>query len=194
MLAGGVLGIAVIIAWYLTAGELGLNFMEEAEFLEGDQKPYASGVQSLTFVQPSAVFIRFVETGLNSIFINFSLIAALGIILGSMTYAILFKKFRIEWFSSFNDFINHIVGGFLMGVGGVLALGCTIGQGVSGMSTLAIGSMLSLTFIIFGSAITMKIQLYKMVYEDCSYIAAFVCGMCDLRLLPNGIRKFDPVS
>ena len=194
LLAGGVLGIAVIIAWYLTAGELGLNFMEEAEFLEGDQKPYASGVQSLTFVQPSAVFIRFVETGLNSIFINFSLIAALGIVLGSMTYAILFKKFRIEWFSSFNDFINHIVGGFLMGVGGVLALGCTIGQGVSGMSTLAIGSILSLTFIIFGSAITMKIQLYKMVYEDCSYIAAFVCGMCDLRLLPNGIRKFDPVS
>ena len=111
-----------------------------------------------------------------------------------MTYAILFKKFRIEWFSSFNDFTNHIVGGFLMGVGGVLALGCTIGQGVSGMSTLAIGSILSLTFIIFGSAITMKIQLYKMVYEDCSYIAAFVCGMCDLRLLPNGIRKFDPVS
>ena len=61
LLAGGVL--AAVIAWYLTAGELGLNFMEEAEFLEGDQNPMPA-VFKLTFVQPSAVFIRLLKLDL----------------------------------------------------------------------------------------------------------------------------------
>lgn len=52
----------------------------------------------------------------------------------------------------------HILGGTAMGFGGVLALGCTIGQGVTGMSTLALGSLLSLISIIFGSALAMKVQ------------------------------------
>jgi hypothetical protein len=45
-----------------------------------------------------------------------------------------------------------------MGFGGVLALGCTVGQGITGMSTLALGSVLSLLSIIAGSVVTMKIQ------------------------------------
>jgi hypothetical protein len=53
-----------------------------------------------------------------------------------------------------------------MGTGGVLALGCTIGQGVSGMSTLALGSLIALLSIITGGAFGMKFL------EEGSVIAA----------------------
>ena len=53
----------------------------------------------------------------------------------------------------------------LMGIGGVLAMGCTIGQGVTGLSTLALGSFLTLVSIIAGSAATMKYQYYLMMRE-----------------------------
>ena len=59
-----------------------------------------------------------------------------GIILGSFLYVILTGKFRLETFSDREDMIRHIQGGVLMGFGGVLALGCTVGQGLTGMSTL----------------------------------------------------------
>ena len=58
-----------------------------------------------------------------------------------------------------SDLRNHIVGGMLMGFGGVTALGCTIGQGISGFSTLALGSIVTFLAIIAGSAATMKYQV-----------------------------------
>jgi len=63
------------------------------------------------------------------------------------------------------EMANHIVGGMLMGFGGITALGCTIGQGISGFSTLALGSMLTLAAIIAGSAATMKWQYWRMTRE-----------------------------
>ena len=58
-------------------------------------------------------------------------------------FAVVTRKFRIEWFATVRDFVNHAVGGVLMGIGGVLSMGCTIGQGVTGISTLAMGSILT---------------------------------------------------
>jgi len=54
-------------------------------------------------------------------------------------YSILTRKFRIEWFASWKDFVVHIIGGPLMGIGGVLSMGCTIGQAVTGATTMAMG-------------------------------------------------------
>ena len=103
-------------------------------------------------------------------------------------------KFRIEWFASWKDFAVHIIGGLLMGIGGVLAMGCTIGQAVTGASTMAMGSFLTFFAIVFGSALTMKIQFYKMVYEEeASFSKALVAGLADMKLLPNSFRKFDKV-
>ena len=79
-----------------------------------------------------------------------------------------------------------------MGFGGVLALGCTIGQGITGMSTLALGSILTFASIIFGSAMTMKIQYYKMVYEDeATFGKAFITALVDMKLLPASMRQLD---
>jgi len=74
-------------------------------------------------------------------------------------------QFSIEWFVSMKDFANHAVGGVLMGVGGVLSMGCTVGQAITGMSTVAIGSMLTFLAIVMGAAGTMKYQYWRMMQE-----------------------------
>jgi hypothetical protein len=120
--------------------------------------------------------------------------ALLGVIAGSFLWSLINRSFRIEWFASFGDFVNHLVGAILMGFGGVLAMGCTIGQGITGVSTLAVGSFVTLISIILGSALTMKVQYYKMVYEDeASVFSALVTSLADMHLLPNSLRKHEAV-
>ena len=81
----------------------------------------------------------------------------------------------------------------LIGIGGVLALGCTIGQGVTGISTLALGSFITLIFIILGAAITMKIEFYNAVYEDCSFFDSLRSSLADLNLIPNKFRALEKI-
>ncbi|MCH7956477.1 MAG: YeeE/YedE family protein, partial [Proteobacteria bacterium] len=64
--------------------------------------------------------------------------------------------FRVESFVDANDMFRHIIGGAIMGMGGVMALGCTIGQGLSGFSTLALGSLIALLSIIAGGVLGIK--------------------------------------
>jgi hypothetical protein len=81
-----------------------------------------------------------------------------------------------------------------MGIGGILALGCTIGQAVTGVSTLALGSFLAFASIVFGSAMTMKIQYYKLVYEEeATFMKAFVTALVDMKLLPGSLRQLEAV-
>ena len=91
--------------------------------------------------------------------------ALVGVIVGSFIYALATRSFRVEWFASFRDFVNHAMGGALMGLGGVLAMGCTVGQAITGVSTLAIGSFLTFFAIVIGAAGTMKYQYSKMMQD-----------------------------
>jgi uncharacterized membrane protein YedE/YeeE len=192
ILAGLTIGICVAIAWYISSGPMGQELLEEAEMM--DEIPYALGAQSLTFVAPSGHFSALISNAFDSTYVTFALIAGLGVLLGSFFYAIFSKSFRIEWFNSTGDFINHLVSGFLMGIGGVLAMGCTIGQGVSGVSTLSLGSLITLGFIIFGSALTMKIRYYQLVYEDeANFFTATMASLADLKCIPNKWRYLDRV-
>ena len=74
-----------------------------------------------------------------------------------------FQSFECHVFlgSEPKDMINHIAGGVLMGFGGVTALGCTIGQGITGISTLALGSFVTLGAIIVGCALTVYYQYWQ---------------------------------
>jgi uncharacterized membrane protein YedE/YeeE len=63
------------------------------------------------------------------------------------------------------DTANHLIGAALMGFGGVTALGCTIGQGLSGVSTLALGSFLALAAIIAGAVAALKFQYWRIMRE-----------------------------
>jgi uncharacterized membrane protein YedE/YeeE len=96
---------------------------------------------------------------------TFGITVATGVIVGSFAYARASKTFRWEGFTTAADLRNHILGGVLMGFGGVTSLGCTIGQGISGLSTLALGSILTFCAIIAGSAATMKYQYWKIMQE-----------------------------
>ncbi len=138
--------------------------MEELDFM--DEKPFFTGAQSLTFIGPTGHIAQYLKEGFAAVFLTFGIATVLGVVFGSFLYTVIFRKLRLEWFVSWKDFFNHVIGAVLMGIGGVLAMGCTIGQGISGVSTLALGSILTIVSIIAGSAATMKYQYYLMMRED----------------------------
>lgn len=162
ILGGLVIGLAVVIGWYLTAGPTGASWKEWAEL--ADTVPSRVEVQSYTFISPMGDSVRFL-TSPSFANINFGITALVGVIAGSFLYAILSGNFRIEWFVSGGDFLNHAIGAVLMGIGGVLSMGCTVGQAITGMSTLAMGSMLTFIAIVAGAAATMKLQYWRMMKE-----------------------------
>ena len=188
--AGLIIGGAVTVGWYLTAGPVGIEWAEAAEFV--DNPPVGVGVQSFTFVNPLGEFISlFRDLGNISILVTAGMLAAVGLVAGSFADALVSRQFRLSWFASFRDFVVNAVGGILMGIGGVLALGCTIGQGISGLSTLAVGSIIVLVAIILSSAVTLKVQYYRLVYEDANFIDALLSGLVDVRLLPSSMRRLE---
>lgn len=208
VLAGLVIGVAVLAAWYVTAnvnvdvdGEVQSirAFAENWEFNasedDGEQpavRPLSS--QSFTFINPMGQTLGYTASGFNSTLLTFGVMAFLGVVFGSFVWALISRSFRIEWFADFKDFSTHAIGAVLMGFGGVLAMGCTVGQAITGVSTLALGSFIAFFGIVIGSALTMKVQLYKMVYEEeATFFKALVAGMADLKMLPNSLRKLDKV-
>jgi uncharacterized membrane protein YedE/YeeE len=162
--AGLIIGLLIVIGWYVTAGASGQALLDELDFM--DQRPFFTGAQSLTFIGPSGHVAQYLKEGFAAIYLTFGVATLAGVIVGSFLYTLIFRKLRIEWFVTWNDFMMHAIGAILMGIGGVLAMGCTIGQGITGVSTLALGSILTLVAIIAGSAGTMKYQYYLMMRED----------------------------
>jgi hypothetical protein len=79
-----------------------------------------------------------------------------GVIAGAFIAAMATNSFRIEGFNHTNDMLRHLGGGAAMGIGGVLALGCTIGQGITGLSTLAASSVLAFLSILGGAVYGFK--------------------------------------
>ena len=164
VIAGIVIGLLIVVAWWVTAGPQGLVLLEELDF--ADEKPFFTGAQSLTFIGPTGHVAQYLKEGFSTLFLTFGIATIGGVVVGSFLYTLVFRKVRLEWFVSWQDFVSHAVGGALMGIGGVLAMGCTIGQGIAGVSTLALGSIVTILSIIAGSAATMKYQYYRMMRED----------------------------
>jgi len=164
-LAGLIIGLLVTGGWYIT-GHLG--FGENPDTLEMTYLGTNSHLaESMSFVAPTAYTLEYWSywTDASNI-ITFGVATIFGVGIGSFLYALTTKSFRWEAFSSAQDMFYHIIGGTLMGFGGVTAMGCTIGQGITGVSTLSLGSFLALVSIIAGSAITMKIQYSIMMRES----------------------------
>ena len=191
LLGGFVVGIVVITAWFLTGSSLGQEWIETNNFL--DTPLPGVGMQSFTFINPMGETIIFLGNAADSFYLTFGVTALISVILGSFVYSITSNSFRVEWFASKQDFVRHILGAVLIGIGGVLSLGCTIGQGVSGVSTLALGSFITLISIILGAAISMKIEYYNAVYEDCSFFDSLRSSLADLNLIPNKFRALEKI-
>lgn len=157
MIGALVLGLLVVAAWYLT-GHIGYG--ENPETLETVY--FATNtrtLESLSFVAPVAFNLEMLMLWTDkSLRMTFGIASAIGVVLGSFAYAISTRQFRWEGFASMEDLRTQLIGAVLMGFGGVTAMGCTIGQGLSGVSTLAIGSFLALAGIVVGAVVTMKWQ------------------------------------
>jgi len=168
ILAGVTIGLLIPIGWYIT-GIIGYDDFEPIRF------------ESYTFIGPTGESLMYLMTFTGSE-INFGIAGVFGVILGSFLYVILTGKFRVETFSDHDDMLRHVKGAALMGFGGVLALGCSIGQGITGMSTLALGSLMALISIIFGCALTLKMQYYLL--DDMTFFGSLRQSLSDMRLLP----------
>ena len=142
--AGVIVGLLVAAAW-LATGVAGAD--------DFDPVPLAS----LTFVAPIGESLQYLMTFTGAT-INFGIAAVGGIVVGSFLSALAGGRFHIESFTDADDMLRHLVGAALMGTGGVLALGCTIGQGVTGMSTLSLGSLIAIVAIIAGGLLGLKYQ------------------------------------
>ncbi|MCB1543988.1 MAG: YeeE/YedE family protein, partial [Rhodoblastus sp.] len=79
-----------------------------------------------------------------------------GVIFGAFLGAITSGRFRLATFQDSSDTLRNMFGAVLMGVGGVMALGCTIGQAVTGVSTLAIGSIIAFVAIVLGGVVGIR--------------------------------------
>ncbi|MGE5096120.1 MAG: YeeE/YedE family protein [Betaproteobacteria bacterium] len=158
---GAVIGLAVVAGWYIT-GHVG--FGENPETLENAYFATNSRtIESMSFIAPAAYLLELLMLWSDkSLGITFGIAIALGVIAGSFAYAVASGTFRWEGFASAEDTALHIVGGILMGAGGVLATGCTIGQGLSGLSTLSVGSILATTAIVAGCWATLKVQYWRL--------------------------------
>jgi len=142
-IAGGViLGALVPVAWYIT-GVVGFDDFEPT--------PLAA----ISFVNPVGESIQYLMT-FSGATINFGIAVVGGVIFGAFVAAKASGEFRVEAFNDAGDMVRHIIGAAIMGIGGIMSLGCTIGQGLSGMSTLAMGSLIALASIITGGVFGMK--------------------------------------
>ncbi len=120
-------------------------------------------MESLSFVAPMAYVLDWLMFYSDkSKVLTLGVMIAVGVIAGSFVSSLFTRTFRWEGFGSVEDLGNHLVGAVLMGVGGVTALGCTIGQGLSGMSTLALNAFTALAFIVVGALIAMRYQIWRL--------------------------------
>ena len=165
LLAGIGIGLLIAGAWYIT-GVLGQD--------DFDPLP----LEGFSFIAPVGNTLTYVMTYTGST-INFGISVVVGLIFGSFLYSLLSGTFRVESFNDKADLMMHLSGGVLMGFGGVLSLGCTIGQGLTGLSTLALGSFISVLFIILGCVFTLKMQYY--LYDDEGWWHALKSTLNELR-------------
>jgi uncharacterized membrane protein YedE/YeeE len=142
IVAGIIIGLSAVAGWVVT-GILGAD--------EFNPVPLAS----ITFVAPVAETLQYLMTFTGST-INFGIAVVVGVIAGSFLMAVGTRTFQIESFADRGDLLRHLTGAALMGAGGVLALGCTIGQGITGMSTLALGSVIAWLSILAGGYLGIK--------------------------------------
>jgi hypothetical protein len=164
-LGGVVTGLVVAGGWFVS-GHLG-HLAEDPNTLQEAFVATNSGrMESFSFVSPMAYTLDYLMLWTDkSRIVTYGIASAAGVIAGSAAYALAAGKFRWEGFRDAEDTAMHMIGGLLMGFGGICALGCTIGQAVTGFSTLALGSIITFICIVAGSAATMKWQYWRMTRE-----------------------------
>ncbi|MBU0590118.1 MAG: YeeE/YedE family protein [Gammaproteobacteria bacterium] len=162
LLAG--LGVGAVIAamWWVT-GHLGF-VAEHPDTLQETFVATNSGrSEAMSFVAPIAYTLDWLMFFSDkSKVLTVGIVSVVGVIVGSALHALAMRTFRWEGFGGTEDVANHLVGAVLMGVGGVTAMGCTIGQGLSGISTLSATSFVAVAAILAGAVAAFKYQMWRL--------------------------------
>ncbi|MDP3621233.1 MAG: YeeE/YedE family protein [Polynucleobacter sp.] len=167
LLAGIGIGLGICAIWWVS-GSLGYvaedpNTLEEVFLLTNTGR-----MESLSFVAPYAFTLDWLMLYSDtSKVLTIGIVAVAGIITGSAISAILSKNFRWESFRNAEDTGNHLLGGVLMGFGGITAMGCTVGQGLTGISTLALTSFIALPGFILGAYLSLLYLQWRLAPNPC---------------------------
>lgn len=142
-IAAGVAVGSLVLAGWLATGWLGAD----------DFNPIP--VTSLTFISPIADTLQYMmlSTGMTA---NFGIAVVAGVLTGSFLAAVARGAFDLEGYTSAPHMLRSISGAALMGIGGAMAYGCSIGQGLTGLSTLAIPSFIAVAGILSGAALGLR--------------------------------------
>ena len=168
LFAGIAVGLAICAVWWIS-GNLGFvaedpNTLEEVFLVTNSGR-----MESLSFVAPYAYSLDWLMMYSDtSKVLTVGIVAVAGMILGSAFVSVVTKSFRWESFRNTEDTANHLVGAALMGFGGVTALGCTVGQGLSGISTLALSSLLALPGFILGAYVALLYLKIRLAPNPCT--------------------------
>ncbi len=142
---GIAIGLIIVLGWWAT-GVAGFDAFETRR------------VESFSFVAPLGDTLLYFMLA-SALRPDFPVGAVLGVIAGAFLAARSAGQFEWEAPDGAGEMRRHLLGAVLMGVGGIAALGCTIGQGVTGVSTLSVGSILSIASILVGA----RISLYWLI-------------------------------
>jgi|LNFM01.1.fsa_nt_gb uncharacterized protein len=162
LLAGLAIGGVIAGVWYVS-GHVG-HLTEHPETLDETFLATNTGrMESLSFVAPIAYVLDWLMFFSDkSKALTLGVVAVFGVVAGSASWSLLSREFRWEGFRDTEDTANHIIGAMMMGFGGVVAMGCTVGQGLSGVSTLALGSFIALAAIIGGAIMGLRYQMWRL--------------------------------
>jgi uncharacterized protein len=161
LLAGTGIGGAVVAMWFIT-GSWG-HVAEHPETLQETWLATTSGrAEAFSFVSPIAYTLDWLMFYSDtSQVLTTGIVAVFGVVAGSALTALATRRFRWEGFGGTADLAHHLVGAVLMGVGGVTALGCSIGQGISGVSTLSATSFVAVIAMIGGARAALGYQDWR---------------------------------
>jgi uncharacterized protein len=161
LLAGLGLGAVVVLMWWVS-GVMGYVPEHPDTLQEVFVSTNSGRAEALSFTAPVAYSLDWLMFFSDKTkVLTFSVVSVLGVIMGSAAMALASGNFRWEGFGSVEDLGNHLGGAVLMGIGGVTAMGCTVGQGLSGISTLSATSFIAVGAIIAGSVAAFKYQMWR---------------------------------
>ena len=151
-----VIGLTIAAGYAITGGSFGQQLIEQAEFM--DAPPAGLGTQSYSFAGPMGDVVYWLMNVKETSLITFGVMSFIGLALGSLIASIIHREFSIKFFGSTKDTLVSMIGAILVVVGAVMAMGCTIGHGVSGIATLALGSFVALAAIGAGAYTALIIE------------------------------------
>ncbi len=145
IIAGILIGLSVAAAFFVT-GTVGADPFDPVR------------VQSLTYVLPLGDTIMWLAT-FSGASITFSISVVLGTLAGAAIVAVIRRECKWEGFDDMREMRRQMLGSVAMGAGGITALGCTVGQGISGISTLSMSPPIALASIFLGASFGLRYLL-----------------------------------